>query len=226
MTRRIIRTISDLIKEFGEIPLCSCGCNNSVNIKTDHMNYSKYKLYGYPKFIKGHNRKGVKLSQEQVDKIIKNHADFSGDKSPLWGRKLSEIHRKHISENHADVSGENGAMFGRRGKLCPSYIDGRSKLPYCEKWTPRLREQVRIRDGCVCQKCGLKQSELFGFHKRLSVHHIHYDKQNCYPDLITLCIGCNIKANTNRSYWEQYYMNKLNERELLFWTIRIGKDYI
>ena len=33
--------------------------------------------------------------------------------------------RKKISDNHADVSGEKNPMYGRRGELAPSYIDGR-----------------------------------------------------------------------------------------------------
>ncbi len=106
-----------------------------------------------------------------------------------------------------------------RGNLFSS-LDHLLKDPYCILWTPKLREEVRIRDGHVCQFCGIKQSELVGFIKKLAVHHIHYDKPNCYPDLITLCCSCNLKANFNRSYWESLFMNKLNDRELLFWTKR------
>ena len=32
--------------------------------------------------------------------------------------------REKISKNHADVSGRKNPMHGRRGKLAPGYIDG------------------------------------------------------------------------------------------------------
>lgn len=34
--------------------------------------------------------------------------------------------RKKISENHADVSGAKNPMYGKRGKLAPAYVDGRA----------------------------------------------------------------------------------------------------
>jgi hypothetical protein len=103
------------------------------------------------------------------------------------------------------------------GENHPSWIDGRSFEPYCTKFNERLKERVRERDGRVCQLCGLSEKENG---KKLDVHHIHYDKENCYPDLIGLCSKCNLTVNKRsmRSSYEQTFMNKLNERELLFWT--------
>lgn len=178
--------------------LCWCGCNNIV--------------YNGRKYISGHNSRG------------KTNPMYG---KPTFGHKGHQ-HRSEsclkISDNHADVSGYKNPMFGthRCGVLNPNYIDGRSKFPYCFKWTESLRESVRLRDSYQCQNCGKKQSELSGFYKHLSVHHIHYDKQNCYPDLITLCQSCNsiVNKKSMRSYYESLFMNKLNERNLLFWTLR------
>jgi len=105
-----------------------------------------------------------------------------------------------------------------KGKQSPSWIDGRSFLPYCNKFNNQLKEAVRERDGHICQLCGINQKDLIGRAKHLSIHHIHYDKENCYPDLITLCIKCNGKVNFNRKHYEELFMNKLNDRELLFWN--------
>jgi len=42
--------------------------------------------------------------------------------------------------------------------------------------------------------------------KRLCIHHIDYDKNNCNPNnLITLCFSCNSRANKNRDKWKKIY---------------------
>ena len=95
----------------------------------------------------------------------------------------------------------------------PAWNGGSSFLPYCTKFNHKLKEAIRNRDNRTCQHCGIKENG-----RRHHVHHIHYDKENCYPDLITLCGSCNVKANGNRKQWEIYYMNKLNDRGLLNWN--------
>lgn len=102
------------------------------------------------------------------------------------------------------------------GENHPSWIDGRSFNPYCRKFNNRLKERVRDRDGRVCQLCHISEKENG---KKLDVHHIHYDKENCYPDLIALCWKCNIGVNKidTRGYYEQLFMNNLNARRFLFW---------
>jgi len=103
-----------------------------------------------------------------------------------------------------------------------SLLDRLVKDKYCPLFTRKLREQVRIRDGYICHLCGRIQLYTDKSH---TVHHIHYDKPNCYPDLICLCNSCNAKANFNRLYFESLFMNKLNDRNLLFWTRRKDKIY-
>jgi len=89
---------------------------------------------------------------------------------------------------------------------------GISKLPYCKKWTEELRESVRERDNRNCQECGKTEEEN---DRKLTVHHIHYKKEDCDPDLITLCNVCSSKVNFNRDYWEEYFTNILKKRNLL-----------
>ena len=48
--------------------------------------------------------------------------------------------------------------------------------------------------------------------KGKSVHHIDYNKQNCKENnLITLCLQCNNRVNSNRNYWKEYFQNKSKE---------------
>ena len=40
----------------------------------------------------------------------------------------------------------------------------------------------------------------------LNIHHINYIKKNCHPwNLISLCRGCNTKANYNRRWHKHWY---------------------
>lgn len=98
------------------------------------------------------------------------------------------------------------------GKGNPAWNGGTSFLPYCYKFNNKLKDAVRTRDNYTCQLCGKIQGK-----RKHTVHHIHYDKENCYPDLICLCNSCNSKVNSKRKYYEELFMNKLNDRELLFW---------
>lgn len=118
-------------------------------------------------------------------------------------RKISEAGKgkKHTEETKRKMSGKNN----------PRWKGGISFLPYCDRFNDRLKEHIRERDGRICQRCSKNEEEN---DKRLTVHHIHYDKENCYPDLIALCVSCNSTVNQNRDYWEQHFMEMLGSRGL------------
>jgi hypothetical protein len=124
------------------------------------------------------------------------------------GMKFSEETRKKISESHKGLA---------VGEKSGTWKGGISFLPYCHKFNKTLKEAVRNRDNHTCQLCNTPENDKNLNDKKLAVHHIHYDKGNCYPDLISLCHSCHTKANHNREYFENLFMNKLNERGLLFW---------
>jgi len=148
----------------------------------------------------------IKIRNLSEAYIISN----SGKIHPMKGKHHSLETIELIKQNHADISGCKN----------PNYIDGRTKLPYCKKFNNNLRESVRIRDNHTCQLCGKIQNG-----RRHTVHHVHYDKQNCFPDLIILCNSCNAKVNKKslRKQYEELFMNKLNDRQLLFWTKQMIK---
>lgn len=139
-------------------------------------------------FKKGHN-KGVPHTEEHCKRIAEA---LTGNKNCL-GFKFSEEYKRSIS-----------------GERSPSWKGGISFIPYCPKFNNQLKEKIRDRDGRTCQLCGAPENG-----KKLSVHHIHYDKPNCAPDLISLCHICHTKANHNRDYYEELFMKKLRERGLV-----------
>ena len=105
-----------------------------------------------------------------------------------------KLHSKNISgENH------------------PQWIDGRSFEKYPQEFNDRLRLEIRTRDNFQCQNCGMTEEEhLIVLGRVLEIHHIDYNKKNCIQiNLITTCRWCNIRANINRSYWQNYYTEKI-----------------
>ena len=85
---------------------------------------------------------------------------------------------------------------------------GRYKFePYSPAFNKQLKAKIRERDNHTCQLCS-KIKEESG--RELSVHHIDYIKSHCNEDnLITLCISCNGKVNSDREAWTEYFQNKM-----------------
>lgn len=92
----------------------------------------------------------------------------------------------------------------------PNWKGGLSKLPYSFEFTDELKENIRKRDNYTCQNCGIKEEN---YYRKLDIHHIDHNKMNSKEyNLITLCNKCNSIANSNRTYWQSFYMNKLENK--------------
>ena len=89
------------------------------------------------------------------------------------------------------------------GKDSPNWKGGISCEPYCDIWIDKeYKESIKERDGNRCLN-----PDCWKTSNRLGVHHINYDKKNCEPEnLITLCVSCNSRANYNRNYWKELYL--------------------
>lgn len=120
--------------------------------------------------------------------------------------------RKWIQKHDIELRTYSEASLGENNG---NWRGGTSFEPYCYKFNNKFKESVRERDGHTCQLCGYEQ-KLDG--QKLDVHHVHYDKSNCYPDVVTLCHSCNSRVNGNRDYWEEYFENLLLKRGLLNWS--------
>lgn len=108
-----------------------------------------------------------------------------------------------IEEQRKKVSGSRNV----------NWIDGRSYKPYDRrKFSEKLKEEIRSRDGNICQVCGMTEEEHLIVHGiKLSVHHADYNKYNCdRKNLFAVCKGCNARVNFNRSYWQEYFNKKGN----------------
>jgi len=81
---------------------------------------------------------------------------------------------------------------------------------YSEEWSNKFREFIRRRDNYMCAVCFTTQEE---YGRKLSVHHIDYDKQNTTEEnCITLCTSCHMKTNYHRKAWKKFF-KELKEKD-------------
>lgn len=156
-----------------------------------------------------------------------------GDSVKLSKKDLKEMYSDQLMTplEIGQVCGVSGrtvlnwiCVYGIESRLNSDYVGknhgnwrgGISFEPYCDKFNNKFKELVRERDGYICQLCGCEQNG-----RKLDVHHIHYDKANCYPDVVALCRSCNSKVNGDRDYWEQYFENQLLERGMINWSMQM-----
>lgn len=191
------------------------------------------------KFKKGYipwnkNKKAPQISKGKKGKLpIRNNKLMIGENHPKWNGGLVELKclncnkefkAKRCLVNKSKYCSKKcmGEYFSKNhiGENHSCWIDGRSYEPYSSKFTEKLKEKIRKRDKDKCQKCGKTgKEELNEFNRKLAVHHIDYDKQNCNEDnLITLCSICNTGVNAGREMWTGYFKNLLGvEDKIIYW---------
>ncbi|MBN1467753.1 MAG: HNH endonuclease [Fusobacteriaceae bacterium] len=161
---------------------------------------------------------GYKLSEE-TKKKISDTLKRRGIKPPILKGKDAPgyIHCNCMRENYCQSCQKRISQHAKRWcRECfvlfyrkenhHHYKGGQSNL-YPIEFSNKLKQEIRLRDNYTCQLCKIKEKN---YCKKLAIHHIDYNKNNCKKDnLITLCNQCNIKVNYNREYWKQYFQNKL-----------------
>lgn len=174
---------------------CQCGCNEVIIISRIH--HSK----GIPKFINGHSWIGKNHSQESKDK----QRESKIGKNNVWfGKQHSKETRIKLSDS---LKGDKNGMYGVTGDKNPAWKGGLSFEPYCHKFNENVKELIREKYNRMCVMCG-KSEEKNG--KKLSVHHINYNKQQGCDGhewkLLPLCVSCHMKTNYNREAWSEKLM--------------------
>ncbi len=155
--------------------------------------------------------KGESHSKEAIEKI----------KSSLTGRTLSPEHVMNISIAQKEAMNRPEVLEKVSGENNHNWSGGSSNLPYPIKFNEELKESIRGRDNHICQLCGkLESAEEEELGRKLAIHHIDYDKNNCDPEnLLSLCGGCNSRVNWNREYWTKF----INERRRINGSEQISR---
>ena len=223
---------------------CKCDCGTEFE-EFDNRGRKRKFIYGHqnrginhPMFGKSGLRKGVKLTDETKKLISINHADFKGEKHPMFGKIHSDATKQLMSELK---KGEKHPQYGTHRsdatkKLISIANIGKTLSPETRQLmsenhadfkgekSPNWRGGLSKLPYCPIWTKWLKEEikERDNHHCQnpdcksinlLGVHHIDYDKKNCSANnLITLCRSCNSKANTNREYWKEFYSDILGAK--------------
>jgi hypothetical protein len=152
----------------------------------------------------------------KIIKQRKNTAKFCSKKCHNKWMSINQIgednpfyNHEHTDETKNKISGCNkGKLLGENN---PMWQGGISYLPYCEKFTLKLKQLIRDRyDNC---------DYISGIHKdicnkgiNLDVHHVDYNKQQgCDSDwkLIPLSKSNHVRTNSNRPFWNKLFKYSL-----------------
>jgi hypothetical protein len=178
-----------------------------------------------------HNSSKRPEVRTKIGKIVKDRwsdpdykKNHSGENNPRYGKKPSPETKRNMSiaqkkryldENeHKRVSDQLKVACETRwsdpnerikmsGKNSRWWKGGTSFEPYCPKFNREFKDRVRSFFNYTCLLCGTTQ-EKNG--KKLSVHHVEYNKQTCcdesYPMFAPLCSRCHNKTNRERERWQ------------------------
>lgn len=171
-----------------------------------HSNESKQKI--------SDANKGRIRTQEQRKRLSESKM---GPNNPMYGKHLSPETKELLSDirkkiprseewckniSKALTGNPNVGVRGRIGPLSPSWKGGISFDPYCPKFNYSFKEFIREKFDRKCYVCGIL--ECYNG-KKLSVHHIDYNKNSICNGktwaFVPLCKTCHNHTIGNRYYW-------------------------
>ena len=125
----------------------------------------------------------------------------------------SSLRGKTYEERYGDKAIKVKKKIRKNTSLALGGTGVRSEEGYPREFSPELKQRIIKRDNYECQNedCRMTQEEHENkYGRNLEIHHIDHNIKNCKEEnLITACKQCNILANMERAYWEDYYKQKI-----------------
>jgi len=126
------------------------------------------------------------------------------------GKVISEEVRKKLSIAMTGRKHSAESMQKMLGKNSVHWKGGVSFEPYCPKFNKVFKESIRDQFNRECFLCGKDE---INNGKKLSVHHVNYDKSCLCEDIkcefVPLCNSCHTKTNNNRVFYEASITERL-----------------
>lgn len=162
-------------------------------------------------------RIGTCHSEKTKQKMREAH---KGNKNHFYGKHHTTESKKKMSDElkgqkkpPSSEEAKQNMSRAKKGENNPNWQGGISFEPYCILFNDEFKERVREYWDRKCGKCGKSEKENG---KKLSVHHILYNKDTCCDDseplFVPLCKSCHSKTNSNRKYWERYFTDLIMKK--------------
>lgn len=174
----------------------------------NHSEETKQKL-SIAKIGKNNPMYGKILPKKHRQKISKSNKNKTFSKEHrkklsilATKRTISKDTRRKISKTLQGRKLPIETIIKMSGSNYHFWKGGIAAEPYCDIWLDKeYKKSILERDNNECQNPDCWRKSI-----KLNIHHIDYVKKNCHPkNLITVCISCNSRANSNRKYWTIFY---------------------
>jgi hypothetical protein len=148
--------------------------------------------------------------------------------SPETRAKMSAFHKKkhenpeerrklqvYLQKFYETPSGREKMRDCHRGENNGRWLGGISFEPYCPKFNKDLKRRIRAFFDNRCVLCGKPESENGRQHRKLSCHHVEYNKSACCDGkpvhFAALCMNCHVHTNLDRERWEDILHKIIDE---------------
>lgn len=201
--------VIDVIKNNNRyVCLCKCECGNIRKVRRNILENGSSKSCGcLQKKIISENSI-INLIEKRFGRLLVIECSDRRNKkgNVIWKCKCDCGNIVYVSSKHLINGNSKSCGCLRKEMNCGenhwNWKGGFNINQYCVTWKDKeFKEYIFERDNYEC-----KNQDCWGKSKRLTRHHIDYDKKNCNPNnIITLCNSCNVRANNNREYWRKLY---------------------
>lgn len=192
---------------------CLCDCGNEAVVYGNSIFIGKTKSCGCYHADKNKEVHSIDITGKRWGRLVALKFFKRKNKRTFWTMQCDCGNIKNIAYENLLSGNVNSCgcikkelMSSKRGENCHLWRGGRS-LYYPKEWTENLKERIRNRDNRKCQYPECDYTDSFG-EKKLDVHHIDEDKNNCNEyNLISLCHAHHKTVQLSNNEWINYFYN-------------------